>query len=92
MAQKPTFFTRREVFTTVEAQKFYKVRELLEQNQIPYTVKTTNRLAPNALAPSDRARTGSLGLKNEYLLQYQIFVHRNSHDMALHLIRQNLQF
>ncbi len=77
MSQKPNFFNRREVFTTVEAQKFYKVREILEQNHIPYTVKTTNRLAPNALAPSDRARTGSLGLKNEYLLQYQIFIRQN---------------
>ena len=81
-----TVFNRKELIITMETNRQAKVRDILSQNGIDYTVKTTNpETAP--ILGYRRARTGSFGINPDYSYEYKIYVHKKDYEKAAALIK-----
>ena len=78
-----TFFNRKELFITFSNSEYIRIKNILSDNRIEYSVKCTNRQFWN------RSRTGSFGLNSEYLYDYKIYVKREDYKKALYLIAVN---
>ena len=79
-------FTRRELLVTMDVGRQSNVCSILAANGIRYTVKVTNLQSASAVG-SNRARTGSFGINQNYSYEYKIYVHKNDYEDALRLIR-----
>ena len=80
-----TIFNRKELIITMEMKRQSEVRDILSQNGIDYTVKTTN-LQAAAVVGSQRGRTGNFGI-NQDSYEYKIYVHKKDFQRAVSLIR-----
>ena len=81
-----TVFNRKELIITMEMNRQAEVRDILSQNGIDYTVKTTNpETAP--ILGDRRARTGSFGINPDYSYEYKIYVHKKDYEKAVSLIK-----
>lgn len=83
-----TIFNRKEVLCTFDMKKQAQVREILAQNGIAYSIKTTNRKSPTLSLRDERMRTGTLGEKLQYEYEYQIFVKKEDYEKACFVMRQ----
>lgn len=81
-----TIFNRKELLITMDMKRQSDVRDILNANNIKYTVKVTNLQRTHAIGNS-RARSGSFGIKQDYSYEYKIFVHKNDYDKAIGMIR-----
>ena len=81
-----TIFNRKELIITMELKRQSEVRDILSQNGIDYTVKTTN-LQAAAVVGSQRGRTGNFGINQDYSYEYKIYVHKKDFERAVSLIR-----
>ncbi|MBM6750954.1 hypothetical protein H6A65_05505 [Mediterraneibacter glycyrrhizinilyticus] len=81
-----TIFNRKELIITMEMNRQAEVRNILSQNGIDYTVKTTN-LQTAPLLGSRRGRTGSFGIKTDNSYEYKIYVHKKDFEKAVFLIK-----
>ena len=81
-----TIFNRRELLVTMDMARQANVRDILSINGIKYTVKVTNRQSASVIG-SNRARTGSFGVNQNYAYEYKIYVHAKDYDNAMRLIR-----
>lgn len=81
-----TIFNRKELIITMEMKRQSEVRDILSQNGIDYTVKTTN-LQAAPVAGSHRGRTGNFGINQDYSYEYKIYVHKKDFERAESLIR-----
>lgn len=81
-----TIFNRKELLITMDMKHQSDVRDILNANNIKYTVKVTNLQRAHAIGNS-RARSGSFGIKQDYSYEYKIFVHKNDYDKAVRMIR-----
>ena len=81
-----TIFNRKELIITMEMKRQSEVRDILSQNGIDYTVKTTN-LQATAVVGSQRGRTGNFGINQDYSYEYKIYVHKKDFERAVSLIR-----
>jgi len=80
-----TIFNRRELTITMDMNRLSEIRRILESNKIDYTLITTN-LQSSSLMGSSRSRMGSTGINPIQTYEYKIFVHKDDHKKALHLI------
>lgn len=81
-----TIFNRKELIVTMEMNRQSEVKDILSQNGIDYTVKTTNFQAAPILG-NRRGQIGSLGLNQNYSYEYKIYVHKKDFEKAAYLIR-----
>lgn len=81
-----TVFNRKELIITMDMNRQTEVRNILSQNGIDYTVKTTN-LQTAPFLGNTRGRTGSLGIKPDYSYEYKIYVHKKNFEKAAFLIK-----
>lgn len=81
-----TIFNRKELIITMEMKRQSEVRDILSQNGIDYTVKTTNLQAAPVVG-NQRGRTGNFGINQYYSYEYKIYVHKNDFERAVSLIR-----
>lgn len=81
-----TIFNRKELIITMEMKRQSEVRDILSQNGIDYTVKTTN-LQAAPVAGSHRGRMGNFGINQDYSYEYKIYVHKKDFERAESLIR-----
>lgn len=81
-----TIFNRKELIVTTEMNRQAQVRDILSQNGIDYTVKTTN-LQTAPIVGSSRGRVGSFGINQNYSYEYKIYVHKKDLERAAYLIR-----
>lgn len=81
-----TVFNRKELIITMEMNRQAEVRNILSQNGIDYTVKTTN-LQTAPLLGSRMGRTGSFGIKTDNSYEYKIYVHKKDFEKAVFLIK-----
>ena len=81
-----TIFNRQELIITMDMNRQADIRKILSQNEIEYTVKTTNLQSPTAI-DSRRGITGSFGINQDYSYEYKIYVHKKDYDRAKWLIR-----
>lgn len=77
-----TIFNRKELVTTFDMKKQVKVRDLLSQFKIPYTVHIFNRKSPSPFDAGSRARTGTFGENLQLEYQYTIFVKKSDYEKA----------
>ena len=80
-----TVFNRRELIVTMKMDRQAQVRDILSQNNIEYSIKTTN-LQSAPLLGSRRGQVGSFGVNPEYSYEYKIYVNRKDYEKAAHLI------
>ena len=83
-----TLFHRKELTVTVDLSEQARLRKLLAEEGIDYSVKTVNRLSASPFSAGSRGRTGSYGQKTEGMIEYIIYVKRAEYDRALELIRR----
>ncbi len=82
-----TIFNRKELIVTMEMDRQSEVRNILSQNGIDYTVKTTNLQAAPVMGGNRRRQYGSFGINPQYSYEYKIYVHKNDFEKAAYLIR-----
>ena len=81
-----TVFNRKELIITMEMNRQAEVRNILSQNGIDYTVKTTN-LQTAPIFGNRRAHTGRFGINPDYSYEYKIYVHKKDYEKAVSLIK-----
>ncbi|MFR3729823.1 hypothetical protein [Lacrimispora sp.] len=77
-----TIFNRKELLTTYDLKMQVKVRDLLDQYKIPYSLHVINRKSPSPIFPGSRARTGTFGENLSLEYQYRIFVKKVDYEKA----------
>ncbi|MGE9943093.1 hypothetical protein ACQRBH_16180 [Bariatricus sp. SGI.161] len=80
-----TIFNRQELVITMDMKRQADVCKILSQNEIKYTVKTTNLLSYTAIG-SCIGRTGSFRIQRDYSYEYKIYVHKKDYERAKWLI------
>ena len=81
-----TIFNRQELIITTNMNRQADIRIILSQNEIEYTVKTTNLQSPTAIG-NRRGNRGSFGINQDCSYEYKIYVHKKDYDRAKWLIR-----
>lgn len=82
-----TVFNRKQLTVTFSMEEQNKIRNILSSNGIDYRVKTINRMSPSPFAAGTRSRTGTFGQDLNTMYEYAIYVKKQDHDRALHLIK-----
>lgn len=77
-----TWFNRKELLSTYDMKVQAEAREALAGKGIDYRVRVINRKSPSPMAAGSRARTGTLGEKQELECEYTIFVRREDYEEA----------
>ena len=81
-----TVFNRKELIITMEMNRQAEVRNILSQNGIDYTVKTTN-LQTAPLLGSRMGRTNRYTYRTDNSYEYKIYVHKKDFEKAVFLIK-----
>lgn len=77
-----TIFNRRELITVLSQKTFFRVRETLSAAGIASHTKTNG---------AAQAHRGTLGLRQDALYTYTIYVHRDDYDQAVRAIQPALR-
>ena len=77
---------RKELTVTFSMEEQARVRQLLQDHGIGYSVKTVNRGSPSPFAAGDRIRTGSFGNRLSDMYEYVLYVHKSDYERAKALI------
>ena len=80
-----TILNRRELTTTFSMEKISRITGRLDQERIPYRVRTVGRQNA-ALSGASRSRSGSFGINTDLERQYIIYVHRKDLEKAGRLL------
>lgn len=83
-----TIFNRRELCVTFDTAEQARLRNLLADNKIDYSVKTINRMSPSAMSTGERGRVGTYGQDAGAMYEYKIYVHREDYARAKYLIEK----
>lgn len=83
-----TLFNRKELTVIFDLNEQARLRKLLAEEGIDYSVKTVNRLSASPFSAGSRGRTGTYGQNTEGMIEYIIYVKRAEYDRALELIRR----
>ncbi len=81
---------RRELWTTHDSKTYNQIRDILAANHIECATKVVNRLSPTPFQ-SSRAKHGSLGVRQDQVNQFILYVHKKDYEMALHLVRKHVK-
>lgn len=76
------FFNRRELIATFQMEEQARIRTVLHDAGIEYSVKTVNRTGASPLSAGTRGRTGSLGSSMKDMYEYIIYVHKDDYEKA----------
>jgi hypothetical protein len=74
-------FNRREIFMTMDLQKFSQVTNILDNANIKYTTKIFNTYGVKVNTVE------AIGVNSKYMSQYYIYVHKKDYDQACIAIR-----
>ena len=81
-----TPFNRKELTVTFDLNEQARIRKVLAEEGIDYTVKTVNRLNSSSFSSGSRVRTGTYGQNTEVMIEYIIYVKRVDYERALGVI------
>ena len=70
-------FNRREIYITMDVEKFNLVRNILNKENIRYTYKTINTVGAQLGKGFE-----SVGLNSNYMFHYYIYVHKKDLERA----------
>ncbi|MBW4846288.1 MAG: hypothetical protein KZY87_11990 [Lachnospiraceae bacterium] len=77
-----TIFNRKELISTFDMQRQAKIRDLMVQYSIPYSIKVINRKSPSPFDAGSRARTGTFGENLQLEYEYIIYVKKIDYEKA----------
>ena len=77
-----TVFNRKELIVTFDMKEQSRIRTLLVEGGIDYSVKTVNRLSASPFSAGSRARTGTYGHNTEAMIEYVIYVKKADYERA----------
>ena len=81
-----TLFNRRELFTALNTELLFRVRNALAEAGLASTVRTAGLMD----AAASRGR-GVPGIRQDHLYQYQIYVHKQDYDRAYAVLQACLR-
>lgn len=79
-----TIFNRKELILTSSMDTRAKVKAVLSDNLIEYTIKTKNLLANRGVS---RGRTGTAFINLDAAYEYKVYVRKEDYERAVMLIR-----
>lgn len=77
-----TLFNRKELTVTFDLNEQARLRKLLAEEGIDYSVKTVNRLSASPVSAGSRVRTGTYGQNTGALTEYIIYVKKTEYERA----------
>lgn len=80
------FFNRKELMATFSLEEQARVRNLLHDHNIDYSVRSVNRNSASAFAAGSRSRTGSFGNRQADMYEYILYIHKADYERAKKLI------
>lgn len=84
------FLLKEEIYVGFLIEELAKVRYILDEENIKYTIKATDPSAQLAGPGTVRGNLGSFGMNSKYEKQYQIFVKKKDAEQAKHLVHRAL--
>lgn len=85
------FWNRREVLTTLSMDEQTDVCRILREAGIKYIVKVVGQDTANWLGPNRRGRFGSLGMNQQTIRQYSIYVHKKDEEEAIARVSKRIK-
>ena len=82
-----TLFNRKTVYLGCDLKQFSAVRDTLAAHGVDYAIKTKNRMGQWTGRGTLRGQTGSLGQPADAMYEYEVFVHKDDYEKAMHLIQ-----
>lgn len=83
-----TIFNRKELCVTYDKSEQVRIRNILNDHNIDYSIKTINRTSTSPIAAGGRSRAGNFGQKQDYMYEYMIYVQKNDYEKAAGLVRK----
>lgn len=77
--------TQKELLLTLDLNRQAEVRKLLSLHGIEYRIHTKNLQGSGPFGGEAR-RTGSLGVKQDYIYEYKIYVQKKEYEQAKRLV------
>lgn len=77
--------TQKELLLTLDLNRQAEVRKLLSLHGIEYRIHTKNLQGSGPFGGGAR-RTGSLGVKQDYIYEYKIYVQKKEYEQAKRLV------
>jgi hypothetical protein len=81
-------FNRRELVSTYDISVQSRIRNVLDNNHIPYMIKIIDRNAASSISSRNRTRMGLFGEKINIEKEYIILVNKSDLEMAQLLIKK----
>ena len=81
-----TFFNSESLWIGFEMDRFNQIRDVLDNNSIPYKYKVKNHLGQFSGRGTIRGSKGSFGNSTEQMYQYEIFVYKKDFEQAKFVI------
>ena len=81
-----TFFNSESLWIGFEMDRFNQIRDVLDNNSIPYKYKVRNHLGQFSGRGTIRGSKGSFGNPTEQMYQYEVFVYRKDLEKAKFVI------
>lgn len=81
-----TLFNRKELAVTFDLNEQARLRKVLVEEGIDYTVKTVNRLSASPFSAGNRVRTGTYGQNTDAMTEYIFYVKKVNYERAIYLI------
>lgn len=83
-----TSLNRRELICTFDFNVQARIRNILNENNIPYKIKIIDRNSSSPSSSRNRSNLGTLGEKVHIEKEYIVYVQKNDFDHAQRLIQQ----
>lgn len=77
-----TIFNRKIIASSFSMQCQAMIKNILDNNDIPYYEKVVNRRSASPFGNGTRSRTGSYGENSLYTYEYIIYVHKKNFELA----------
>lgn len=77
-----TILNRKELISTFSLTEQTKIREILSQNHIDYSIKVVNEKSSSPFSSGSRLRTGTMGENLAQESEYIIFVKKEDFEEA----------
>ena len=84
------FFLKEEIYIGFLIEELAKVRDILNQENIKYTIKVTDPSGQWVGPGTVRGNFGSFGMNSNYEKQYSVFVNKKDAEHAKYLVHRAL--
>ena len=84
------FFLKEEIYIGFSMEELAEVRDILNQENIKYTLKVTAPSGQSVGPGTVRGNVGSFGMNSNYEKQYSVFVKKKDVEHAKYLVHRAL--